>query len=385
MIDFLKRYSPTFGFLALFVGSMVLYLAYYGKELLYTQTYYHLSGLLKPTFDAWLLLMAVAFFANLMLFVLMPGAKFGALGMLRRRSRLRMVVGTSGLVISLAVGIIIITGQVYKLPWLVSILGKMPYFISLILIGGVGLVALFFAIRPTQSALARQWLNLKGRIAALVFAVLTAAILLTTIEVRLKQPPIEQVLSESSSFRGNPTHSISVIPDNRPAKLKPGDSVPFEVLFRLTRFDPNESAKRYPITLDESHSYAASANIRAVGIEISKLPPELAQPRRVKVGEPLSWNWIISAKSNREGTIQFIAVDVFLHDVTEGTIAFNNPLTTIEIKVGTPLGLPTWLISPQVGIGAILGGLLSIVLPWVLTEISARKKSAVDPPKIVTQ
>jgi len=178
----------------------------------------------------------------------------------------------------------------------------------------------------------------------------------------------------SSGLRLWATLRCSIRPHYR--KLQPRQSVPIEVIFEA--LDPSAMSSgvtgAYPVALDPNHEYAVKVSFRSVGFEAEGPPEEFLQPRPMVPNESLKWQWIIAAKEGTGGTEQTIIFDAYIYDLTSDSLVAESPFDTVSMEITTPLGFPTWLVSPQTGIGTIIGGAVAIFVPWALGEISAVRK-----------
>jgi hypothetical protein len=200
-------------------------------------------------------------------------------------------------------------------------------------------------------------------------------------------PP--SVLSTFPPTSRPPSHLMSV---SIPAKLKrlsPGDSVPFECNLAFTDLLVQASQSlnnSIRLALDGTHQYAAVVDFKAVGLDAMPYGSAGDRLKNWRAGDVLTWRWILSPKEGRQGTRQFASVDVYIHDINERKVVWAEPVVTMNLEIGTPLGLPSWLISPSFALGTLIAGVLAIVLPWWLNTYGPKRKEPViqkpDPPKI---
>ena len=361
VIQKLLQSLPIFGAFLFFLGLISIYLALYGRNIFYTQTYHYVSQILRPAFNAELLFASVCSIISLLLVAVSPLAKANSIDFISKRAKLSItfiLVGSLGTSIALALFVRGIG------------VDELSSLIAMVLIGGVGLFFTMIALYPKSLKPFIRSASWKIRLSSLFIAAILTILSVSAIELTISGKVVEQTLQSQTVV--DPTHSISAILGRTPARLKPGDSIPINMRFRLTDYDPNSSL-RYPIRLKSTHDYGVSVSIQSTGFEISEALGGIESTQAVEVDQLIEWTWIIQPQESSLGTSQLVAFDIILHDLTEEDIKLRTPATTLKLEVGTPLGLPTWLVSPQVGIGAIIGGLGAIILPWLLNEISAKR------------
>jgi hypothetical protein len=358
------------GGLLLVAGFIIIYLVSYGRTLFYSQTYYQVAKFLPPIWDIWALISGLQFVLMLALFALIPGTKFRMIELFGRHPRARLVVGVLGLTLSVAVGLLLISGKVFQYPRLVAILATGETYIFVVILAALSLSAFSLAFYP--AVISRQlnrptWLM---RCFATVLGTLLGLFVIAVLELHIAEPIAKQVITSASQ---DATHDISVIIVDQPSRISPGDSIPIEIRFRATKHvdQTPTTAYRYPVTLPPGRDLLVGVSLRAVGFEVASPTEDQLKPRPLVLDHPILWTWLISSKPGREDTSQSLAFNVFFKDQKSNAIVFESPVTSIQISVGTPLGLPSWLVSANVAIGTIIGGLVAILLPWVLTRASA--------------
>lgn len=373
--DAKKQFLPLIGVLLFFSGLIVLYLSLYGRNLFYTQTYYYVSRFLPPVVNFEILAIGAALLLQLLFYAIFPGIKRAGIEFSNENVSRRKIVVVFGIIMVLGALVLFVAGGILGYPFAVDITSKLEGFVAILFFAALGLFLVTLALYPNALKPFIKNATWGLRIPAFIMAMLLIIMFSAVAEVTIFSPTINQVIQTSQTTSSQiPTHSISAVFEEYPSKIQPGDSQPLTLLFRLTTYDPQDTARRYPITIDPSHKYGVSINVQSVGFEMSEPLGGIMSGQPIEVNQLLRWSWLITPKEGKEGTSQSIAFDVILHDLTENKIVFQSPATTLKVEVGTPFGLPSWLISPQAGIGAVIGGLVSIILPWVLNEISASRK-----------
>lgn len=372
---------PFAGVALITCGAAVAFLAAFGHRIQYTHTYEHLARIVPTTFDidGVVLLFAVA--VNMCFISLWPTAKSGQIPIFKTRRRVLVVVGVAGLIGGGGTIVLLATGLVYRFPPLVWVFDNSLALLFILLTGALGFNAFYFAVRSSHNV-GSDLKSIGARIAPLIPAVICALMALFLMELRFATPDRLILATQPGVVQKKATHSISLILKDYPEKLRIGSSQVFEFRFRLTPYDSSETPPRYPITLAPNHQYTVAARARATNLVLVDPPKESMQPRPLVVGELYAWDWIVAPKKGTEGENQALALDVLLIDKSDGTLVFGSPVTTLILEVTTPLGLPGWLISPQVAVASIVGGLVSIVLPWLLGEWSQRRKERKPQPSI---
>ena len=168
-----------------------------------------------------------------------------------------------------------------------------------------------------------------------------------------------------------------------PRFLRPHDSVTFECSMKWLGRD-SALQRSYifdvlgrpliPIRLEESHSYAARLEFKAIGLDALPIGSEPGGSQMLTLGNELKWRWILSPKESRQGTNQAASVDLFIDDANLKKTVWVKPAVTLIIEVGTPLGLPSWLVSQQFTLGSVLSGAAAVVVPWLLTNFGPKRR-----------
>jgi hypothetical protein len=310
----------------------------------------------------------------LLAYALFPTAKLTGIEKVNQNRNLRVPLSVLGLLLPFAfVGFVV--SAFFSFQGGSDVMDEAFYSLIIVCIGILGIISLAVAFYPsTAMKQLRSHINIKTRVSAFVMALVLAVIVSMSIEATFSQIEVNQIVQPSpqSAAHNSPTHSISAILDNYPQRIQPDESLGITVLFRLTPYDPNETARRYPIAIDPSHEYGVSLRLRSVGFDVSEPAPFPSESgiRPIEINELVEKSWIIAAEQERSGTSQSIIIDVSLHDLTEDEVVFDGPVTSINIEVSTLLGLPRWFLSPEMGIGTILAGMVTMILPWVLNQIS---------------
>lgn len=376
---FITNHLAGIGVIILFTGFFLLYLALYGDNVSYTHTYYYVTKLVPPAINMDLLMVGILTVVVHLLFVFTSAAKGGLVRWLQDRPKARIVIAVLGTLIFLIALALLVALVVLPSPLIVA-LSKLEQFILYLIPGSFGLLALFFAAFPKFILLIGVGQpRLVYRLGAFVIAVIMALFVISMIELQLMDPPDQQVLASQSGTTpssANATHYLFFTVKPHYRKLLPKQSVPIEVIFKA--IDPSAMGSgvtgAYPVALDPNHEYAVKVNFRGIGFEAQSPPEEFLQPRPIVPNEPLKWQWIIAPKEGTEGTDQTIIFDAFIYDLTNNSLVAESPFNTVSIKITTPLGFPKWLVSPQTGIGTIIGGAIAIGVPWALGEVSAVRK-----------
>lgn len=366
------------------VGFCLAYLMLFGDRILYTKTYSNLSAALPVGSDLWLLCVMAMAVILLSTHALAPRTISGALGAMASSHRLRVLTRLVGVFLALAGLTTVVLALTARSPKLISALATTQILLIVIFTSAFGLLALAFTVLPRTFVQVGKLKALHWRVVSGIMALAFISLSMMGTEAMLAPRESNQNIIEYE-VPPNPTHSISAIIANEPRSLKPDRATRLELLFRLTKYNPSETAKRYPISLDSTHSYAISPVFRAVGLEVSGPPPELLQPHKCAVDELVRWDWIVSAPNETGGTIQTISIDLLLHDLTTGELAFSSPVASLNLCVQTPLGLPAWLISPGVTVGTLLSGLLALLWPVVSSRIVLAREHNGRKSKIITR
>ncbi len=367
----------------LVAGVILLYLTLYGRRLFYSQTYHAVAELLPPMLNIWTLIVGLQFVLMFLLFTVFPGGKFRTIEFMEARPRTRKAVGTIGLSLSIVVGLFLMSGAVFNHPRLVALLARGAVFVPLVIFAALSLAAFVLAFYPggVRRELVRpSWVL---RLGAGCLSILLAVVVTSVIEITLTHPPAEQTAAPDAA---GATHDVSVILSEYPAHLRPGDSTPIDLRFRITKHVEQErtTAYRYPITLPADKALSVGVNFQASGFDVISPTPEQLKPRPLIVDQQLTWTWLLSPKEGKAGTSQTVAFNVFLLEGAAGSIIAETPVTTIRLAIGTPLGLPTWLLSPGVGVGTIIGGLIGLLTPWMLGRLSTALDARSQRRKIIS-
>ncbi|MBG6160539.1 hypothetical protein IWQ54_000189 [Labrenzia sp. EL_195] len=376
-----SRYSIS-GFIIRLISCLFIvaaagmfYLIYIGRNLYYSQTYNNLAHVLPDIINVWATIVFAAFFFQAIIFFAVPHAKFGAIFALSRRPLFRKLVVLLSAAVLLALFSLVVASSIFESLPARNALYKFNTAIPVMVLGAFCLLSFTYSARPI--ALFREdEIDWKFRLGALVLAAVLSVLVFISFEnLILSKKTVQNTTTLAAASSSHATHSISAIFDGSPARLEPGESASVELRLRLTTFDPNETAKRYPINLDANGKYAVSINLRSVGFDVSELPEFLSSPQSIEVGQLKTWNWTIAPKAAFAGTEQELAVDVFLHDRSTNEMVFQSPVTTLKISVESPFPLPDWASHPAILLLTILLGVVGYFIPWALGQMRLPKKS----------
>lgn len=265
----------------------------------------------------------------------------------------------------------------YSTPALFSRIELVLFFLTL---GSVGLTALTFAAFPKIiKRLNSHNQSLVYRLGAFGIASVVILLTVTALESQVMDPPDQEVLSSliTSQPGASPTHYLFFTVNPHYEKLSPNESVPLDVVFKA--LDPQTVQQSnitgaYSVALDPNHEYFVGVNVRSVGFDLEGPPEELLEPRQLNFNQELRWPWLISPKEGREGTEQNVIFEAYIYDSTDKNRVVESPYAVVKIAISTPLGLPRWLVSPQTGIGTIIGGIAVVLISWILEQVSAKSK-----------
>jgi hypothetical protein len=119
-----------------------------------------------------------------------------------------------------------------------------------------------------------------------------------------------------------------------------------------------------------SHEYAVSLEFRSIGLEAVPYGGKSAQLKPLRLGEPVAWHWILAPKKGMDDSRQIAMIDMVLHDITDDKPVLVAPAIRVTILVRSTALVPAWLISPQLAISSVIGGLFAVLLPrgvdWVM-------------------
>lgn len=372
----MRRVGAFTGSILIVVGAAVYYLYRYGADVTYTKTYRNLVNVVPPAIDVDMLVVALAI--SVQLFVVATSAFKDQRRVLPTSPRRRRhIVWASGGVAILGLATLI-GAYAFRLPMVLNLFASSTNVFILAAFTALAVACVYYALTPPAYLMTEQSRTLLRRIGAFGLACVAGAIGVLASELMTQRPARQTLLNPSTLRRHDATHAVSVILETEPRTITAGESLPITVLFRLTRYgDPAATGPRYPIMLNTAHRYAVSATLRAVGFEISSPDESATKSRPCSEGQLLRWEWLVMPKGGTEGTRQAVAVDLVLLDLTTGNIVFDVPTATVNLDVRTPLGLPTWLLSPGVALGSIIGGLLAMFAPAMFERWVAHRDSEV--------
>ncbi len=367
--EWLRTLFTLFTGLAMLVAISAAILSFYGPALQDTVTYRNLSGVLPPVLNVDILgylgAAALIFLAQAFTVTLKSEA-FDYLHQSLKRRRIAAAIAAGILFASI---LLILTGHFaasYGYNRLSEFASVGIGFGASVALSAFSIGLMYFVILP------RAWhaaipVNPITRAAAFAASVLVFLLFLASLEVgsgtKLETTPTPQGQAFPS------THSISAILEGLPSRMESLSNTTVTLKFRLTPFNPRETAPRYPVSLDSKVTYSVSATIEGTGFEISAPPESLTKPRPVALNDLMTWTWLIAPEPERAGSRQMLLVRVFLHDRTSGELVYAAPIVTHTVEVRTPLGLPAWALSPSVTIGAVLIALLSLIGSFLLPRI----------------
>lgn len=157
-----------------------------------------------------------------------------------------------------------------------------------------------------------------------------------------------------------------------PRRLHTGQSAQVEIVFKMLDHD---APGAYPIALDPNHSYAVSIFPTSNAFEIASVGTEGVTQVPIELNTPIRSAFILSPKSGYEGE-QVVVFKAVIYDLDNNASPVqNSPYASIELEIGTPFGLPGWLVSSETGLGAIIGSTIAIVVTWFFNEISDKRKA----------
>lgn len=157
-----------------------------------------------------------------------------------------------------------------------------------------------------------------------------------------------------------------------PRRLHTGRSAQVEIVFKMLDHD---APGAYPIALDPNHSYTVSILPTSTAFEIAIVGTEGVAQVPIELNTPIRSAFILSPKSGYEGE-QVVVFEAVIYDLDNNASPVqDSPYASIELEIGTPFGLPSWLVSPGTGIGAIVGSTIAIAVTWGFNEISEKRKA----------
>ena len=180
------------------------------------------------------------------------------------------------------------------------------------------------------------------------------------------------------------THILQILVKLNGSTIAPHDSVPLECTAKLVRkifAEQSVFPDEILLRLAPEHRYSASADFKSVGFDVATLGPEPKATKPLHENLPQSWTWILTPKAGKEGGTQFTAIDFFIYDDTEKTLIWDGPVAKLTVAVGTPLGLPSWLISPQFAFTSLVSGAAALLVPWLLQTYGPKRKERLSEPK----
>lgn len=357
----MKNILTYFGIVVTFIGVLLGYIILFGENLFYTKTYTYAIEIGKPVVDLYVLIFSSTIIFQLIVFAFFPHlGKIKLIDTFARFERLRKRVKFVTAFL-LAILVILFILSIIRKDW--NIFNSGLSLTSFTAFGGVLLYFLYYAISPKITEIGSKLMTPVGRLLSLLGLIIIIVFWLSSIEVIIKGgSEKQQFVTKTPYDKSIPyTNDISFVINDAPQKIKQGESSLIDISFRLTKHDPN-ATNRFPIVLDTSIQYLLKPNLKTVGFDILPLTDN-EMFKEVKLDERFDWKWIISPKDNKEDTKQYIFIDFNLINKKDSSTVFSSPINTITINVNTPLGIPKWVITPDISIGAILAGIITLLFP----------------------